>query len=255
MEEIWHGTSTGYSNHKCRCDLCSTYQKNYDKARRTRLKNAEIVGDEYWHGTPNGYNTYNCRCYSCSQAHKKFREEYRIKRIESITGDEDWHGTERGYRIGCRCDGCKSGRSIAKKEYTKKLIENTDGSEDWHGTVGGYSYHACRCQPCKDSNKEYTTTKEYTLRRRALLYGLSIDEIQNLESLGCSICGTFEPGRKGWCIDHDHSCCPGTKTCGSCVRGVLCVTCNFALGAFKDDPKLLNRAIEYLASNLTNGNI
>jgi hypothetical protein len=30
-------------------------------------------------------------------------------------------------------------------------------------------------------------------------------------------------------IDHDHDCCPGSYTCGKCVRGVLCAPCNRTL--------------------------
>jgi hypothetical protein len=63
----------------------------------------------------------------------------------------------------------------------------------------------------------------------------------------CAICGTDDPGsRWGWAIDHDHSCCDGTDSCGKCVRGVLCVGCNTGLGGFKDDPERMRRAIEYL---------
>ncbi|SDT83772.1 endonuclease domain-containing protein [Gordonia westfalica] len=51
-------------------------------------------------------------------------------------------------------------------------------------------------------------------------------------------------------IDHDHSCCPPRskqwRTCGQCVRGFLCGSCNRGLGLLKDDPNVLRSAIEYL---------
>jgi hypothetical protein len=30
-------------------------------------------------------------------------------------------------------------------------------------------------------------------------------------------------------VDHDHSCCPGRKSCGKCLRGLICGECNFRL--------------------------
>jgi hypothetical protein len=47
-------------------------------------------------------------------------------------------------------------------------------------------------------------------------------------------------------IDHDHSCCPGLRSCGKCVRGVLCHNCNSALGLMKDSKEKIQRLIEYL---------
>ena len=64
---------------------------------------------------------------------------------------------------------------------------------------------------------------------------------------GCACCGTAVPkSDRGWHVDHDHKCCPGERSCGLCVRGVLCATCNVALGVVNDDVELLRALIEYL---------
>jgi hypothetical protein len=47
-------------------------------------------------------------------------------------------------------------------------------------------------------------------------------------------------------IDHDHSCCPGRKSCGKCTRGLLCRSCNTFLGLAKESPEILNNAILYV---------
>jgi hypothetical protein len=47
-------------------------------------------------------------------------------------------------------------------------------------------------------------------------------------------------------VDHDHSCCPGMTTCGSCIRGLLCPTCNMGLGSLGDSVENLLRAASYL---------
>lgn len=67
----------------------------------------------------------------------------------------------------------------------------------------------------------------------------------------CAICGGA--GRDGYRldVDHDHSCCPGESSCGKCIRGLLCGSCNRALGMFGDDPNRMLNAIEYLSRSTT----
>jgi len=57
----------------------------------------------------------------------------------------------------------------------------------------------------------------------------------------CAICGCKGDGRwKTLCVDHNHDT-------GN-VRGLLCRSCNTALGQMKDDPSLLRNAVLYLES-------
>ncbi len=62
----------------------------------------------------------------------------------------------------------------------------------------------------------------------------------------CAICKNVCKTGKRLCVDHDHSCCPGVKSCGECIRGLLCRKCNTALGALNDDIGLFHVAIGYL---------
>ena len=65
---------------------------------------------------------------------------------------------------------------------------------------------------------------------------------------GCAICGSPDPGRNGrFAVDHDHQCCPGKQSCGRCVRGLLCISCNGALGMVRDRSDILQAAVAYLA--------
>lgn len=66
---------------------------------------------------------------------------------------------------------------------------------------------------------------------------------------GCAICQRIDPGRKGWVVDHDRSCCPTDVSCERCRRGVLCHWCNSALGYAGDSSSVLRAMAEYIESN------
>jgi hypothetical protein len=94
---------------------------------------------------------------------------------------------------------------------------------------------------CKECSKQGN-------RERALKanYGITEKQYQALlsnQNYCCAICESKTPGRgnKNFMVDHNHE----TKE----VRSLLCFSCNTALGHFKDSPKLLKRAIQYLEEN------
>jgi len=77
-------------------------------------------------------------------------------------------------------------------------------------------------------------------RRTSKFRVLGISEERFLQMLeaqnhACAICKVpFEDDRRIF-ADHDHNCCPmqvkqRARTCGKCIRGLLCVKCNTALG-------------------------
>jgi hypothetical protein len=53
---------------------------------------------------------------------------------------------------------------------------------------------------------------------------------------------------KALAVDHDHACCSGHRSCGKCVRGLLCTSCNHTLGHVTDDIEILQGMILYLKS-------
>lgn len=89
-------------------------------------------------------------------------------------------------------------------------------------------------------------------------YGLTEQELTAMweaQDRKCGICredillmGEHVDGKyiKPGNIDHDHSCCPGPSSCGACVRGLLCFSCNKGIGNFEDSIERLQNAQEYL---------
>jgi hypothetical protein len=76
----------------------------------------------------------------------------------------------------------------------------------------------------KKSNRKY----------RISSYGLTQEQFTRLLNLQQNACGMcHDPFKDGQPIhvDHDHACCRGkNRSCGKCIRGLLCHTCNIALG-------------------------
>lgn len=64
----------------------------------------------------------------------------------------------------------------------------------------------------------------------------------------CAICKL--PQNK-YCLDHDHTCCPGDRSCGKCARGLVCQPCNKMLAFAKDNPTTLMQGAIYLERVIT----
>ena len=104
----------------------------------------------------------------------------------------------------------------------------------------------------RQKHKE-TLTEHQRVTRLKRRYGISseqYDELYMEQGGACALCGET---KKVLSVDHDHNCCPGgdsrdskNPACGKCVRGLLCVKCNTALGTLGDTVESLERVLEYL---------
>lgn len=100
-----------------------------------------------------------------------------------------------------------------------------------------------QCRPC-------AARRQIAYRLKAK-YGLTVEKFEEMlaaQDYRCGICREeFDlDAHNGVCMDHDHSCCPGEKTCGKCLREILCDSCNKLIGNAKDDIAVLRAAIAYL---------
>ncbi|MCA1832563.1 MAG: endonuclease VII domain-containing protein [Actinobacteria bacterium] len=62
----------------------------------------------------------------------------------------------------------------------------------------------------------------------------------------CAICGEVCKTGKALAVDHDRTCCDEQRTCGECVRGLLCSRCNQAIGLLQEAPELMEAAAAYV---------
>lgn len=82
---------------------------------------------------------------------------------------------------------------------------------------------------------------EYSRRNRfGLPFGTYAQMLAN-QNGGCAICGAAPPDGKPLEVDHCHET--------GKVRSLLCTLCNKGLGCFRDNPKLLDKAKDYLQTH------
>lgn len=86
-----------------------------------------------------------------------------------------------------------------------------------------------------------STPKGKILLRKNYLnvnYNISIEDYESKlksQNYRCYLCKSKTSKNRNFrfCIDHNHICCSGRKSCGKCIRGLLCNTCNTRLGLYE----------------------
>jgi hypothetical protein len=157
-------------------------------------------------------------------------------------------GSSAGYRKHQRendvaCTECKEAHAIEVRNRNLAKRGNPIASKWLSGNV-----------------KPRPSFPEAFKNRRTLLgkYQLTLemyDSLLDAQGYVCATCATpWDYNQQTFSVDHDHSCCPNpAKSCGECIRGLLCQRCNMALGLLADNVETLLRAVNYLSgeSNYT----
>ena len=100
------------------------------------------------------------------------------------------------------------------------------------------------CKPCHNERgrqtvkRLYGNTRHYHLRQK---YGIGAAEVEAMVAAQGGTCPICQK-RPAVHVDHDH------RT--GRVRGILCESCNGAIGQFNDDPTLVRAAIEYIENRV-----
>ena len=144
-----------------------------------------------------------------------------------------------------RKDNVRVGRGVnnaSKTECPKGHPYDEENTITYKKPNGRFARH---CRACERLNGKVQNVKRY---------GISIERFNEMltkQDSKCAICkGKFWDEISSPHIDHDHSCCNGQmRSCGKCIRGLLCRDCNQFLGRAKDNIAILESAITYLTNN------
>jgi hypothetical protein len=148
-----------------------------------------------------------------------------------------------------------SNRAIAKRALQTIRYCYRCKEEKPSGEFPGPSTGLCR--PChaayaRERRRINGIDPAYTRIMNLRRYGLTLETFAAMlaaQGGRCAVCLTSEPGGQGWHVDHDHACCNTRKrSCGKCTRGILCTRCNIGIGNFKDDPVIIQAAIDYITA-------
>lgn len=142
---------------------------------------------------------------------------------------------------------------VMTEKRCSKCRETKPLTEFWRNrsTKDGYQ---SQCKPCHygsvKANIDGPNREHYMrLRRDSNLrrtYGITADDYDEMVTLQGGRCWICHATPDRLVIDHNHACCPGGKSCGRCIRALLCGKCNKAIGLFGDDPERMMAAADYV---------
>lgn len=109
-----------------------------------------------------------------------------------------------------------------------------------------YMINYYKNNPDKTAEKNRMNTKFVPAWKR---HHISEDSFNNMLKKHNGMCHSCKE-KEVKVIDHDHSCCKSNRSCGKCVRGLLCQPCNIALGLLLDNRNNIIKLLNYVDSSI-----
>lgn len=235
----FHKKSGRVNQYQSYCKPCCTiYLREQRKSLATRhitpssitcLKCQETKEITDFYRDSSNISGYMSVCKSChsKQMYIKYREKH-----GEVRGTTFNDGTAR------RCTRCKEIKPF--EEFVKRGPKR-----------GGYGTECKACKRVRSSEEYHASPIEQARIRGKNLkknFGITLEEYNAMLTLQnglCAVCRKEEtridPRRRivsSLAVDHDH-------TTGA-IRGLLCYTCNMALGFLQEDPDRIQSLLAYL---------
>lgn len=173
----------------------------------------------------------------CGQ-HRQQPLELTGQRFGKLTAESSVGSDERGHLWQCRCD---CGNSVV---VSAGRLRSEKGRKSCGCLPGGHPAGPCATEGCPHQHVLHGRCRRcWNIERR---YGITADEWNRrfLAQKGCcAACGKHHTVCGSLHVDHDHLTL--------LVRGLLCKTCNLALGFVLDSPELLRTLAAYLENAAT----
>ncbi len=115
--------------------------------------------------------------------------------------------------------------------------------------VSAFSPKSWQCKPCAAAATRAARAADPMSQIKATLRRYSMSPEQYDERLAaqggvCALCRR-PPKKSRLHVDHDHRCCPPKRSCGRCVRGLVCWPCNAKLAILESNSEYAQRARAY----------
>jgi hypothetical protein len=154
-------------------------------------------------------------------------------------------------RPRAECKPCRSARQRAYYAANRDSVQAREKARYWNNPEVR-EYQRVMSRRWYEDNKELANERSRAWYRanpdrvkrsnRAThlrRYNLTADDFAALLACQrgvCALCETSDPRGPGtWAIDHDHACCAAAgRSCGRCIRGLLCTACNWKLGVLEN---------------------